>query len=119
MERYAGEIFRSAHHLQRFRDLELDVGSAGQDVLLAPLLFPPTGFEFRKPGRARSGRESLRLLARDGSGWNASGRGALPLRARRHQLRKFTRNPHLPEKVARTRRPKISWPHVAGRSKPV
>src|SRR5436190_2026716 len=119
MERYAGEIFRSAYHLQRFRDLELDVGSAGQDVLLAPLLFPSTGFEFRKPGRARSGRESLRLLARDGSGWIAPRCGALPLRTRRHQLRKFTRDPCLPEKVARACRPKISGPNVARGSKPV
>ena len=47
LERFAGEIQRRAHHLQRFRDLELVVGSGGESVLLAPLLFASAGSEFR------------------------------------------------------------------------
>ncbi len=47
VERLAGEIQGRADHLQGFRDLELDVGSGGQGLLLAPLLFPSAGPEFR------------------------------------------------------------------------
>ena len=39
LERHAGEIQRRADHFQRFRDLQLGVGSRRQGLLLAPLLF--------------------------------------------------------------------------------
>ncbi len=35
------------HHLQGFRAFELDLGSRRQVLLLASLLFPPAGLEFR------------------------------------------------------------------------
>src|SRR5438477_11689866 len=38
-----------ADHLQRFRDLELDLGSRRQRLLLAPLLLPPTRPQLRQP----------------------------------------------------------------------
>ncbi len=47
LERFAGEIQGRADHLQGFRDLELVVGSGGEGLLLASLLFPPAGPEFR------------------------------------------------------------------------
>ena len=47
LERFAREIQGRADHLQGFRDLELVVGSGGQGLLLAPLLFAPAGSEFR------------------------------------------------------------------------
>ena len=47
LERYAGKIQGSAHHLQRFRDVELVVGSGREIVLLASLLFASARFEFR------------------------------------------------------------------------
>ena len=47
LERYAGKIQGRAHHLQGFRDLELVVGSGGESVLLASLLFASARFEFR------------------------------------------------------------------------
>ena len=47
LERYAGEIQGCAHHLQRFRDLKLGVGSGRKSLLLASLLFASAGLEFR------------------------------------------------------------------------
>ena len=47
LERFAGAIQGRADHLQGFRDLELVVGSGGEGVLLASLLFASAGPEFR------------------------------------------------------------------------
>ena len=47
LERFAGKIQGRADHFQRFRDFELVVGSGGESVLLASLLFASAGFEFR------------------------------------------------------------------------
>jgi hypothetical protein len=47
LERYAGKIQGRANHFQRFRDIELGVGSGGEGLLLASLLFASAGPEFR------------------------------------------------------------------------
>ena len=54
----------------------------------------------RRVKRAACSR-GRRLLARDGRRRAAPGRGALPLRARRHELREPARDPRLPARTAR------------------
>jgi maltose alpha-D-glucosyltransferase/alpha-amylase len=49
----SGKISRHAHHLQRHRGFQLDLGCRGQRVLLAPLFFTSAGFEFRQSRRPR------------------------------------------------------------------
>ena len=51
LERHAEQVHGGAHHLQRFRAVELVVGSGGEGVLLAPLLPSPAGPEFRQSRR--------------------------------------------------------------------
>ena len=88
LERHAGEVHGRTDHFQGLRALELDLGSGGQGVLLAPLLLPSAGLEFRQSGRAaRPMLKVLDFLAGDGRRRSAAGCGALSLRARRHQLR--------------------------------
>ena len=50
LERQPGKISRGAHHLQRFRALQLVLGSGCQILLLASFLCALTGFEFRQSG---------------------------------------------------------------------
>ena len=75
LERYAGKIQGSAHHFQRFRDLELVVGSGGEGVLLAPLLFASAGPEFRQSGGARG---ASRRCSISGSTWASTACGSTP-----------------------------------------
>ena len=49
--RYAGH----AHHLHRYRNLQLDLGRGGQGLLLAPLLQPPARPELRQSAGAQGG----------------------------------------------------------------
>ncbi len=76
LERHAGQVHGSADHLQGFRNLELDLGSGRQGILLAPLLLPPARSELRQPGRARGSQGCRRFLVRHGrrrhSGWMPS-----------------------------------------------
>ena len=85
-------LLRRAHHLQGLRDLELVVGSGRQGLLLAPLLRAPARSELRQPRGAQGAPQGHRLLARARRRRHAPRRGALPLRARRHQLREPARD---------------------------
>ena len=51
LERHRPEIQGRAHHLHRHREVQLDLGSGRQGVLLAPLLLAPAGSELRQPAR--------------------------------------------------------------------
>ena len=55
LERHRREIRRRPHHLHRHRKIELDLGSCGQSLLLAPFLLPSAGPELRQsPGDGRN-----------------------------------------------------------------
>ena len=82
-----------AHHLRRHREVELDVGCRARPVLLAPLLLPPARPELRQPGRPGRDAGSAALLARHRHRRLPAGRGALPVRARRHERREPSRRP--------------------------
>ena len=91
-ERYrdARIIFLDTEHV------ELDVGSGGQGLLLAPLLPPPARSQLRQPaGPPRAARRHA-LLAGQGPRRLPLRRGALSLRARGHQLREPARDPRVP-----------------------
>ena len=92
LERHARPLHRRAHHLQGLRDLQLDLGPGRRRVLLAPLLLPPARPELRQSGGAAGDVQRRRLLARDGRRRAAAGRGALPVRARGHELREPARD---------------------------
>ncbi len=88
LERHRPELLRHAHHLQRHREIELDVGSGGRRLLLAPLLLAPAGPELRQSARVSG--PSIQVMQR----WLDIGvdgfrLDAIPylLRARRHQQR--------------------------------
>ena len=48
LERHRPEVPRRAHHLHRHREVELDLGSGGQGLLLAPVLLPPARPQLRQ-----------------------------------------------------------------------
>ena len=100
LERHAREIPGRPHHLQGFRDLQLGLGPRGQGLLLAPLLLPSARLEFRQSRGPRGHVRGHGLLVRSGRGRPAAGRGALPLRARRHQLRESAGDARVPEGAA-------------------
>ena len=65
-------LCRHAHHLPRHREVELDLGSGGERLLLAPLLLAPAGSELRQS--ARGERACCRCCASGSpSAWTASG----------------------------------------------
>ena len=71
-----------------FETLQLVLGSGRQSLLLASLLFPSAGSEFRQPRGPRSSERDRRFLAGHGRRWISSGRHSVSLRARRNELRK-------------------------------
>lgn len=112
-------LFRHPHHLHRHRAFELDLGSGGGRLLLAPLLLAPAGPQLRQsPGR-QGGAGGDALLARSRRRRPAPGRGTLPDRAGRHEQREPARDArHAAPLPGRARRP-LSGPHAAGRGQPV
>ena len=62
-------IHRSADHLCRHRDVELDMGRRLGRLLLSPLLQPSTGSQLRQPARPRGDHRRLQVLARPRYGW--------------------------------------------------
>ena len=92
-----------ADHLPRHRGLELDVGSDRRRVLLAPLLLAPARPQLRQPGGAGGDAERPALLARPGDRRLPARRGAVPLRARGHELREPARDARVPEAAPRAR----------------
>jgi hypothetical protein len=91
-EKYSG----GTHHLQGLREVELDLGSSSEVVLLAPVLLAPAGPELRQPGRAAGHHGNRGFLARSGCGWSAPRRDTVSLRVRGHALREPPRNSHVP-----------------------
>ena len=86
---------RRPDHLHRHRVVQLDLGPGGRRLLLAPLLLPPARPQLRQPrGPGRDARRPA-LLARPGPRRLPPRRRALPLRARRDQLREPARDPRL------------------------
>ena len=119
VERHARALPRHPHHLPGLRDLELDVGSGGQRVLLAPLLPPPAGPQLRQPGGQAGGVRRARLLDGHGRRRAAPRRGPVPVRARGHQLREPARDARVPARAAPPHRPQVHRAHAAGRGQPV
>ena len=77
-----------AHHLHRHGEIELDLGSGGAGLLLAPLLFAPAGPEFRQSARHGGGASRLMHYWLDmGVDGLQARRHPLSDRARRHQQR--------------------------------
>ncbi len=114
-----GEVPRRAHHLQGFRDLQLDLGPDRQGLLLASLLLAPARPEL---GQSRGPRGHVRrhgLLVRPGRRWPAAGRCAVSLRARGHQLREPAGDASGAARAAQARGREVSRPHAAGRSQSV
>ena len=92
------EVRRHAHHLHRHREVELDLGSGREAVLLAPLLQPPARPQLRQSARRCSAVIARHaLLARHGRRRPAPRRDSLPVRARGHQQREPARDARGPE----------------------
>ena len=91
---------RRADHLRRHRAVELDLRPGARAVLLAPVLLPPARPELRQPGRAGGHARRPAVLARPRHRRLPARRGALPLRARRHELREPPRDPRVPASAA-------------------
>ncbi len=119
VERHARPLRRGAHHLRRLRELQLVVGPGRRRLLLAPLLLPPARPELGQPRGAAGDVQHRRLLARDGGRRAAPRRGAVPVRARRHELREPARDARGAEGAARPHRRALRRPHAARRGQPV
>lgn len=76
VERNRQEIRRHAHHLHRHGGVQLGLGRRGQGLLLASLLQPPAGLEFRQPAGAEGGHPRDALL--DGHGVDGMRLDAIP-----------------------------------------
>jgi hypothetical protein len=63
-ERHRPEISEHPHHFHRHGEVELDLGSRGRAVLLAPLLLAPAGFELRQSARRQRNGPDDEALAR-------------------------------------------------------
>ena len=111
---------RGADHLRRHRDLELDVGREGRRLLLASLLSSPARPELRQPRGPRGDARRPALLAGARPGRLSPRRRALPLRARRHELREPRRDARVPASEVRSdRRRRVPRPRPARRGQPV
>ena len=108
-----------ADHLRRHRDLELDLRPGARPVLLAPVLLPPARPELRQPGRAGRDDRGPAVLAGPGHRRVPAGRGALPVRARGHQLREPRRDPPVPQALPQGDGRRVPGPGAAGRGQPV
>jgi maltose alpha-D-glucosyltransferase/alpha-amylase len=101
LERRRLPLPRGPDHLHRHRGLELVVRPGRQEALLAPLLQPPAGPELRQPRRPPGDAGHRPLLAAPRPGRLPLRRGAVPLRARRHQRRKPAGDARVPAKLRR------------------
>ena len=106
-------------HLRRHRAVQLDVGPGAPAVLLAPVLPPPARPQLRQPQGPRRDAGGDGLLARHGPRRVPARRGALPLRAPRHQRREPSRDARLPQEVPSLRRRELSRARAALRGQPV
>ena len=119
LERQRPEICRHAHHLHRHREVELDLGSGGRRLLLAPLLLAPAGSQFRQSARGQRRAAGDEALARHRRRRVPARRRALSLRARRHQQRKPSGNPCGAQASARRARRLCARQGAARRSQPM
>ena len=103
LERDQPEVRRRPHHLHRHRDLELELGRHRQGLLLAPLLPPPAGPEFRQSRGAARGQPGDAVLAGSRRRRAAARRGAVSDRARRDDLREPRGDARRPEEDPRAR----------------
>ena len=118
VERHRPRIRGSAHHLHRFRGVELDLGPGRQGLLLAPLLRLPARPQFRQPaGRARD-QGHPEFLARSRGRRVPPRRGAVPGRARGHHRRESPRDAQHPEADPRRGRAPPAGMRAAGRGQP-
>ncbi|TMB25498.1 MAG: hypothetical protein E6J62_21485 [Deltaproteobacteria bacterium] len=101
------------------RAVQLVLGPHRQAVLLASLLRPPARPQFRQSRRARHDARRRRFLVRPRRRRAAARRGALPLRARRHQLREPPRDAPVPQEGPRAHRQPLQEPHATGGGEPV
>ena len=108
-----------ARHLRRHRAVELDLGPGAPAVLLAPVLLPPAGPQLRQPQGDGGDPRVDELLARHGPRRLPARRGALPLRASRHQRGEPPRDPRGAAPGAQLRRRALPRPGAAGRGQPV
>ncbi len=112
------QIRRHPHHLLRHRALELDLGPGRRRLLLASLLLPSAGPEFRQPARAQGVLRRHALLAGARRRRPAPRRRPLPGRARRHQQRKSARDPRDPQAHPRRARSSI-YPDACCSRRPI
>src|SRR5580704_13663440 len=96
MERYAGEVQRSANNFSGFRTLQLVMGPGSQGVLLPPVLLTSAGSQLRQSGGYPRNSKGDLVLAGARRRRPPARRGSLPLQARRNELREFARNPRIP-----------------------
>ena len=95
------------------------MGSRRQGLLLAPLLPPPARSQFREPRRPPRPPRDDALLARQGIRRVPLRCGAVPLRARGHQLREPAGDARVPPRGAPARRRTLPGAHPPGRSQSV
>ncbi len=119
VESHRPEVRGGARHLQGLGELELELGSDGQGVLLASLLLASARLEFRQSRRAPGGQAGDALLAEPRRGRYAARRGAVPLRARRDELREPPRDASRAEGAAVRARQALHGSHFPRRSEPV
>ena len=99
--------------------VQLDLRPGPRPVLLAPVLLPPAGPELREPARARRDDRGAAVLAGPGHRRLPAGRGALPVRARGHQLREPQGDARVPEADPDRDRQALPGQGAAGRGQPV
>ena len=119
VERQGGSLLGRADHLPRFRDVELDLGSGRQGLLLASLLRAPAGPQLRQPGSAPGDAAHGGPLAGAGRRRTPARCRALSLRARGNELREPARDPRVPAAPAPARRRAFRGPHAARRGQSV
>ncbi len=110
---------RGAGHLRRHRAVELDLRPGPRPVLLAPVLLPPARPQLREPAGPGRHARGAAVLARPRHRRVPPGRGALPVRARGHQLREPQGDPRVPEADPGRDRPALPGPGAARRGQPV
>ena len=115
LERRRPEVVRSADHLRRHRAVELDLRPAARAVLLAPLLPSSARPELRQSRGPGGDARRRPLLARSRARRLPARRGAVPVRAGRHQRREPPGDARLPEadppdRRSRSSRAVCSWP---------
>src|SRR6266540_5486332 len=119
VERHPRALPGRPGHLPGLRAVELVVGPRGRRVLLAPVLRPPARPQLRQP-RGPPGHVRRRgLLAGDGGRRAAPGRGPLPVRTGRHELREPPGDVRLPAGPPPAHRRPVPEPDAAGRGQPV